>query len=407
MRILYPLAAYKPAWRIGGPVISISSAAEMLARKGHEVIVYTTNSNVTEDLDVPLDQAVDVNGVEVWYFKREEPVQKYLPFIPYLSRSMGFIYAPKMKAALRRTVPSVDVVHTQMPFVHPTFAGGRAAIAAGKPLFYHQRGNFDPARLEFRGAKKKLYIKLIEKPLMQRATTLIALTAAERDSYRALGVTTPCVIVPNGVHVPEERPSAAQTVRERYGIDEQAQVVLFLGRLHPIKGAEKLIDVFVRIAAEHPRAVLVMAGPDEWRLEEQWRTRVHDLGLDSRVSFPGMITGEEKADMLARADLFVLPSIGEGFSMAVLEAMASGTAVLLSPGCNFPEAAAANAGVIVENEVPEMASALSRLLADSDALRTMGENARRLVTEHYSWDVITDRLIEVYTEGIERTRAAS
>ena len=404
MRILFPVPAYKPAWRIGGPVASISGTAEALAKKGHEMLVYTTNSNVTEDLDVPLDRAVDVNGVEVWYFKREEPLQKYLPFVSYFSRSMGYTYAPKMKAALQRVMPSVDVVHTQMPFVYPTYAGARAALAAHKPLFYNQRGNFNPIHLQFRAAKKKLYISLVEKPVMKRATTLIALTEAERAGYRALGITTPCAIVPNGVAIPADRPGAARNVRQRYGIDDDAEVVLFLGRLHPVKGAEKLIDVFVHIAAQHPRAVLVMAGPDEWSLEEQWRARANELGVAGRIHFPGMITGDDKADMLARADLFVLPSTGEGFSNAVLEAMASGTAVMLSPHCNFPEVAAAGAGVIVENDVPAITAGLSRLLAQPARLRAMGETARRFVMEHYSWDVITDRLLEVYAEGIERAR---
>lgn len=90
MRILYAVPAYKPAWRIGGPVVSVSAAAEVLVRKEHEVIVFATNSNLTEELNVPLDQPVDVNGVEVWYFKREEPLKKYLPFVSYLSQSMGF-----------------------------------------------------------------------------------------------------------------------------------------------------------------------------------------------------------------------------------------------------------------------------------------------------------------------------
>lgn len=404
MRILFPLSAYKPAWRIGGPVASVSASAETLAKKGHEVIVLATNSNLTEDLDVPLDRAVDVDGVEVWYFKREEPLQKFLPFVSYVSRSMGYTWAPKMKAALRRVVPGVDVVHTQMPFVYPSYAGAHAAFAAHKPLFYSQRGNFNPVHLQFRAAKKKVYINLIEKPIMRRATTLLSLTENEDRAYRMLGIATPSAIVPNGVNVPPARPDAARNVRERFGIDESAQLVLFLGRLHPVKGAEKLIDVFVHIAAQHPRAVLVMAGPDEWRLEEQWRARANELGVADRIYFPGMITGDVKADMLARADLFVLPSTGEGFSNAILEALASGTAVLISPHCNFPEVAAAGAGAIVGNDIPAITAELSRLLAQPDTLRAMGETARRFVTEHYSWDVITDRLLDVYAEGIARAR---
>jgi glycosyltransferase involved in cell wall biosynthesis len=167
-------------------------------------------------------------------------------------------------------------------------------------------------------------------------------------------------------------------------------MILFLGRLHPTKGADKLLDAFTRMMNEFPAAKLVVAGPDEWNLQAQWQ-RAGD-----RVVFPGMISGEEKADALARADLFCLPSSAEGFSNAVLEALANSTAVMLSPQCNFPEVESAGAGVVVEAEVEPMAAKMRELLADPARLRAMGEAGRRLVSEHYSWDAITDCLIELY-----------
>ena len=150
MRILYVTPAYKPADRMGGPIITVAATAEALAAKGHQVTVATTNANLDTDVDVPLDQPVGVDGVTVWYFARREPLRKWLPFIPYVSQSMGFAYAPAMKAVLRRLMADVDVVHTQMPFVYPTLVAARMALRLGKPLFYHQHGNFLPTRLERR-----------------------------------------------------------------------------------------------------------------------------------------------------------------------------------------------------------------------------------------------------------------
>jgi glycosyltransferase involved in cell wall biosynthesis len=206
MKILYAVLGYKPAYRLGGPIHTVSAVAERLVRKGHEVIVFTTNSNLDEEMDVPTNQPIDVVGVQVWYFNREEPIQRWLPFISYLSKSTGFLYAPAMKAQLDRIVPSVDVVHTQMPYIYPTYAAGKAAIRHQKPLFYHQHGVFDPERLKFRGMKKRLYINAIERPIMRSATTLIALTETEVESYRALGVQTPCCIIPNGVDIVDYSP---------------------------------------------------------------------------------------------------------------------------------------------------------------------------------------------------------
>ena len=398
MNILYAVHGYKPAYRIGGPVISVSAAAETLAKKGHRVTVFTTSSNLDAELDVPYDRPVDVDGVEVWYFRREEPLQKWLPFVPYLSRSMGFLYCPAMKGELERVMPRIDVVDTHMPFVYPSYAAAHAAFRHGRPLFYHQRGNFDPGRLAFRGRKKRLYISLVEKPIMRRATRLIALTEAECASFRALGVDTPCEVVPNGIDLPPARPGAAERVEQKWGVAADAQLILFLGRLHPQKGAETLLDAFARVQSAVPNAILMMAGPDEWRLETSWRERVASEGLADRVIFAGMLTGDDKADVLARADLFCLPSLGEGFSMAVLEALAASTAVMLSPGCHFPEVEP-EAGVIVEADAERMADAMVRLLADPARLRAMGDAGRKLVAERYTWDAVADRLIEVYESG--------
>src|SRR5262249_30829500 len=199
LRILYTIHGYKPAYRIGGPVLSVSAVAENFVKKGHEVTVLTTNSNVDEELNVPINRAVDVSGVEVWYFRREDPFKRWLPFFTYMSKSVGFLYAPEMGRHLNNITRKFDLVHTHLPFIYPTYAGARAANAFGKPLFYNQRGVFDLESLKFRRVKKLLYINAFEKRIMRRATTLIALTDAEVYSYHKLGIRTRCSIVPNGI----------------------------------------------------------------------------------------------------------------------------------------------------------------------------------------------------------------
>jgi len=314
------------------------------------------------------------------------------------------MYCPDLNDALRRVVPTVDAVNTHLPFIYPTYAGAQMALRAGVPLFYHQHGGFNPGSLRFRSMKKKLYLNLFEKPIMKRSTTLIALTEAERRSYRTLVGDKPCAVIPNGIDITAERLHAAERVKERFGIDPKAPLILFMGRFHPQKGVQRLIEAFTLVAGRHRDAVLMIAGSDEWNLMGRWRELAQSRQLGDRVLFPGMLDGEDKADVLSRADLFALPSLGEGFSMAVLEALASRTAVMLSPGCNFPEAVAAGAGVVVEAEVNAMAAELSRLLGNPEALRAMGEAARPFVETYYSWDVIADRLVDVYAEGIARHR---
>ena len=404
MRILFTVHGYKPAWRYGGPMISVPALAEALTRRGHEVVVFATNSNLDQTLDVEPNRPHLVDGVQVWYFEKEEPLQRLFPRVAYLAKSMGVLYSPKMREALARVVPTTDLVHTHLPFIYPTYAGARAAFEHRKPLFYHQRGVFDPERIKFRAVKKTLYLKLIEVPILRKATTLIALTAAEVESYRGLGVSTPCRVIPNGIDVHDRAPSAASDSLARLGIRDDHTVLLFMSRVHPIKGADKLLAAFLAIAQAHTEALLVLAGPDEFGLEAQFREQVARAGVQSRVLFPGMVQGELKQHLLARADLFCLPSDAEGFSMAILEALAASTAVLISPGCHFDEVAEAGAGQVVTPTRDALADALRSLLADRGQLRAMGEKGRALVRARYSWETIADEFVATYEEGIDRFR---
>jgi glycosyltransferase involved in cell wall biosynthesis len=385
--------------------VSVSSLAESLVRRGHEVTVFTTNSNLDQDLDVPTDRVVDVDGVQVRYFRRQELLKRYLPRFKYVSQSIGTLYAPEMPAALREIAPRTDVMHTHMPFVYPTLTTAHAAFRSRVPLFYHQRGVFDRERLKFRALKKSVYLSLIEVPILRRATTLIALTDAERESYAALGVRTPCRVIPNGIHLPAFRTAASDALAAReFGIEPRHRVVLFMGRLHPIKGADRLMSAFERIAASHPDALLVLAGPDEFGLEHRFAKNAQAAGLTQQVRFPGMVTGDRKSALLHRADLFCLPSDAEGFSMAILEALAHETAVLISPRCFFPAVAEVGAGRIVEPTIGALESALSELLIQPERLRSMGRAGRALVAEEYTWGSITTAMLDAYEDGIDRFR---
>jgi glycosyltransferase involved in cell wall biosynthesis len=175
-----------------------------------------------------------------------------------------------------------------------------------------------------------------------------------------------------------------------------------MGRIHPIKGAERLLNAFLGVADRCPRAFLVMAGPDEWGLEQRMRNAAHGAGCWDRVRFAGMLTGDAKLDLLARADLFCLPSDAEGFSIAVLEALASSTAVLLSPGCHFPEVERAGCGRVVPAEPGCLGEAILDFLRDPERLRAMGRTGRTFVQTNYSWPRITDVMVEEYARGIER-----
>lgn len=403
MRILYATPGYKPAHKHGGPIISIAAVAERLAMRGHDVRIFTTNSNVDEDLDVPTDQPLDVDGVEVWYFKRSEPINDWTASIPYFSRSMGYHYCHDLAAALGRVAGESDIIHTHMPFVYPTYAAARAAIKHRRPFIYSQRGVLSPERLRYRSIKKRVYLHLVELRLMRHADVLLALTEFELSTYRALGLRNSGRVIPNGIDAAAYRMTPVAPLPGAWRVSGRDLVVLYLGRLHPTKRPDRLIEGFGLIAKQIPAAVLVVAGPNEAGFEERLRQRATEVGISDRVRFIGPISGEPKLDLLARANLFCLPSDAEGFSIAVLEALASATPVLISPGCHFDEVQVAGAGAVVSSEPHVMGAALARLLWDPERLVTMGHHGRKYVVENFSWDRITDRVEELYTE-CRRTR---
>lgn len=409
MRILYVAPAYPPAFRVRGPVLVVSALAETLVRQGHEVTVFATNSNTdesgNEDLDVPVDCPQTLHGVTVWYFRRRDTLKRCLAFVPYLTQSLGWLYAPRLAQELRQQTPQFDVVHAHVPFIYPTYAAARAARRGHKPFFYQQHGILLPERLRYRSLKKRLYLAAIERPILRSATTLIALTEAEVASYRALGSATTCQVVPNGIDVHSYRCTPRPETAARWRLPPDALVVLFLGRLHPFKGADLLIEAFLKIAERIDRAILVMAGPDDGRCEHRYREAIQAAGLGDRVRFPGMVLGEDKLDLLARADMFCLPSYGEGFSMAVLEALASGTAVVLSPECYFPEAETAGAARVVPLQVDALAAALADLLSRPEQRHALRQAGLNLVRESYSWEHVARRMTAVYEEGISRFRS--
>jgi glycosyltransferase involved in cell wall biosynthesis len=405
LKILFAIHAYKPAWKIGGPVISVSSLAETFVKKGHKVFVCTTNSNFYEKLNVTPNIPHDINGVKVWYFDYSNYIQTLFPYIPYLSKSVGFLYAPAMKKHLLRTMDFIDVVHTQLPFAYPTYVAASIANKLSIPYFYSQRGVLKQKHLKHRSFKKKLYLYAIENKILKRSKALVALNQQEMESYKLLGLNNPCHIIPNGIDVNDYWQHHRGIIQKKMNIPDNAKLILFLGRLHWIKKLDCLLDAFIEISKKEKQIFLVIAGPDESGISDALMKKARECGIANRVFFPGMILGDEKKDLLSRADIFCMPSEEEGFSMAILEALASQTPVVISPGCHFDEVEKNQAGIVSHNDPIRLSSAIGGLLSNAGNLPQMGKNGFRLVKQKYTWDLIADKHIEMYQKYLRHRRS--
>lgn len=378
MNILHVTPYYAPAYAFGGVVRSVEGMARALARRGHRVTILTTDAlNQTEHLGAPPREMLD--SVQVIRARN---------FSPFLRGRFNLSTPFALRHLARDLMPDAAVIHVHEFRTVENLLVTPAAGSLGKPLILSPHGTLTPTT--GRSALKSAWDALLSPAVARRFGHVIGLTQAEADEARALwarfGASAQFTVIPNGVN-PDEYTNLppGESFRAKFGLGDSA-MCLFMARLHPRKGAHLLAEAFLR--ANIPDARLVIAGPDEGGL----RLIPHD----ARITLTGYLSGQDRLAAFAAADLFALPAVGEGLPMGVLEAMAAGLPVLISPGCNLPEVEQYSAGLIVEPRLEPMANALAGLLADADRRRVMGAAARRLVSERFTWESIAVRLEQVY-----------
>ena len=292
-----------------------------------------------------------------------------------------------------------DLVHVHELWHYPGFAACRLARSCGVPYVVSLRGGLDPVALGQKPVRKRVYMELVQRSMLESASALHALTGAEADHAEQLGLPTRVAVIPNGVAAnigPGVDEVDLSTFLRRFPMLAGKRVVLYLGRLSANKGLSLLARSFVHVARRFDDAVLLVVGPNEGDTRAQATTVLASAGLAERATFTGGLDGQDKISALACADAFVLPSSAEGFSNAVLEALAAGVPVVISERCNFPEVAEWGAGTVVPNGVPAVAGAICDLLADDVRRDAAGRNGRRMVEERYGWSRIAGLFADLY-----------
>jgi len=299
-----------------------------------------------------------------------------------------------LKQRLSGLVATSSAVHIHGIWQEHSGIASRCAQAAGKPYLVSVHGMLEPWARRAKRWKKDIYWNLCEKRNLEEAHCLRALTQAEAGHYRSAGLRCPIAVIPNGVDIPSE--ITKQAFFDLYPQLQGQKLVLFLGRLHRKKGIDILCESFASICRQHPDAHLILAGPDSEDTKQELETQIRTLGIESRVTFCGMLRGNEKWAALRAANVFVLPSHSEGFSVAVLEAMGAGTPVIVSHQCYFPEVESSESGWLIDPEAHALTQVLNECLALSEAERQrIGSNGRRLAQTRFSWDVVGKQTADV------------
>jgi poly(glycerol-phosphate) alpha-glucosyltransferase len=322
-----------------------------------------------------------------------------LPFVAgKLLGPSAFGYSPDLMSRMRSDLQPSGIVHSHGLWMYPGVAARKCAAQTGSPLVISPHGMLEPWAMNNSRSKKRLAGWLFENKNLRAADCLHALCAAEANHFRSLGLTNPIAIMPNGVDLKTLQPLPDRDdITERFPELKNRRRVLFLARLHPKKGLENLLRAWQKAGTDSADWCLMIAGSGDPVYEEQLRALVRDFSLGKNVFFLGPVYGSDKARALAAADVFVLPSFSEGFSMAILEAAAVGLPVLLTPECNFPELVTAGAALEMAAEVEGITLGLKQMLKFSDDQRIeMGRRGMKLVEQSYTWSAITRQMLETY-----------
>jgi glycosyltransferase involved in cell wall biosynthesis len=377
-----------PAYRHGGPIISVHLLNKWLAKLGVQVTVYTTDGEGKGRLDVPPGKPVGVDGVTAYYFPRSFP--------------KAWWYSRSLASALKERTAQFDIVHITSVFLAASTLGARAARHFKKPYIISPRGSLMKEPLEMKSSlKKRLYIELVERRNLAGASAVHFTNEVEKQEYIAGRLPlSKSVVIPNGFEPLACPPSqSAEAFKKQYNISAEKSIIFFLSRLSWKKGLDTLIPAFERVAAKEPKAVLVIAGGDDEGYEKTARQLVAQRNLERRVIFTGMLGVNEKCAAYQAADVFVLPSYSENFGMAVLEALSFELPVVVTEGVALSGLLSKEgAGVVVKKDEGELGAALLRVLREKDWAKAMGARGREIVEREFSPKKVAEAHLAFYRE---------
>ena len=363
LRVLHVVPSV--AAEASGPSYSVPALAKACVALGNEVTLVTVG---------------DGRPAPTAGFTHIECPQDYrtIPLLRSLRASSEMVGTLEAEAARS------DLIHTHSLWLLPNVYPARAGARNGRPLVLSPRGTLSPIALARSRGRKALFWWAAQRAAVRRAALLHATSDQEYEDIRAFGLKQPVAMIPNGVDAPTHASAGPARARR----------VLYLGRVHPIKGLENLLKAWqgACVAGWELRIV----GPAEPRYLETLQRLTRDLGLQG-VEFTGPRYGEAKSKEYREASLYVLPSFSENFAVSVAEALAHGTPVITTHGTPWRGLVSEGCGWWTAPSPEGLAGALREALALNalDLLR-MGARGRAWVQRDYGWRQIAQEMLCAY-----------
>lgn len=291
-----------------------------------------------------------------------------------------------LRVALGSEARAGGAIHSHGLWLGAGLYAARAAHAAASPLIVSPRGMLSPVALSFSRIRKRVFWSLFQRRALAGAACLHATSDAECRDIRALGLTNPVAVIPNGIDLPQEGPRAMAPER----------TVLSLGRLHRKKGLSHLVRAWAGVERTFPEWRLRIAGPAEGGHDRELLSLVAELGL-GRVSIEGPIYGDAKWAAYRDADVFVLPSLDENFGLTAAEALAAGTPVISSKGAPWAGLEREGCGWWVDPGEVSLTGALrTAIQLPREQLLSMGARGRAWMERDFAWEAIAAEMLAVY-----------
>ena len=309
-------------------------------------------------------------------------------------------YSPSMEKEISARANDFDIVHQHGLWTAIMRVTNIWQEKTRRKTVIAPHGTLAPWALRKSPWKKRLSLWLYGRKNLSRAGAFHALSTQEATDIRQFGMHQPIAVIPNGI---SDDWLQNQGDRERFlqafSLQENERIMLFLGRITPIKGLPMFIQALYESKDILDGWRLIIAGVDEFGHEREVRALVEQLDMKQFVHFVGPLYGKDKQDAFAAAQLFVLPSHSEGAPIVILEALGAGTPVLTTKASPWQELVTHNCGWRTDISVKALANTLQDALYCSESeLTEMGKRGKELISEKYTWSRIAERTLELYTQ---------
>ncbi|MBD2165790.1 glycosyltransferase [Calothrix membranacea FACHB-236] len=370
----------------GGTSQAVLDMVKALRAKNIDAEIATTNDNGDSILNVSLQERIQYHQVPIWFFNRFSPSVKFLS---------EYAVSSDLTQWLWYNISNYDIVHIHAIFSYAPTITMLIAQLKNIPYIVTPHGLLCKWSLQQSTLKKQIYLKIIEQANLNYSQGLHFTSEQEEQEASQLHLTSPSFILPHGIYIPPTIPDARQRLRQHFNLALDEPIILFLSRLHPKKGLNYLIPALSKLS--HHRFTLILAGSGDPDYDNEIRSLVIDRGIQNRTYFTGFVQGEFKELLMQGADLFTLTSYSENFGLSVLEALAVGLPVLVTPGVALANIVAQQSiGYVTELDVDAIASTLQKALDYPQDAKNRGDRARQFILENYTWDRVGTKMLSVY-----------